>query len=209
MALIMVYTKFKFMHGYEPVLEGSGRKTQMFRYFTVQSDTVAAIVSFLFAVKEIQLLRGKKEKIPTQYYILKMTVTAAVGLTFFVVFGIMGFVLASGHISLMQNTNLFFHLVIPTICMINFIAFERTDAIKFRHILYGLIPTAVYEIYYTVNLLINMENGQVSPKHDWYQFVQSGLWAAIIVAPTMLGITYIISLIIWKSNKIRAKSMLN
>lgn len=46
-----------------------------------------------------------------------------------------------------------------------------------------------------------MENGKVSPEYDWYWFAQGGLWQIIIVVPLIFGITYIISLLLWKLNR--------
>ena len=80
---------------------------------------------------------------------------------------------------------------------------EKTDAIKFKHTLYGLIPTFLYEIFYISNVLLNMKDGKVSPSHDWYYFTQNGLLIVISIPFVMLGITYIVSLITWRLNKKR------
>ena len=86
--------------------------------------------------------------------------------------------------------------------MINFAFFEKTDKLKLRYVIYGLIPTFLYEIYYLGNVLIHIEEGAVSPTYDWYWFVQNGVWTAVIVAPMMLAISYIISLILWRLNNL-------
>ncbi len=46
-----------------------------------------------------------------------------------------------------------------------------------------------------------MENGKVSEIYDWYWFVRGGVWQIIIVMPLMMGVTYLISLILWRLNK--------
>ena len=99
------------------------------------------------------------------------------------------------------NSNLFFHLLIPVLSMLNFSIFERNDKLKFGYTFYGIIPTALYGVYYLTNIFIHMENGQVSPIYDWYWFVQNGVWTVIIVVPMLFTITYIISLILWRFNK--------
>ena len=200
--LTISLTRFKFMKGYEPV-----QQTQFFNYFTVQSNTFMGIVSFIFAIKEFQVLKGTKEKIPVKYRILKMIATIAVSLTFFVVFACMSFVTEGGILSLIRNSNLFYHLIIPATSIINFLFFEKTDTIKFKYTVYGLIPTELYEIYYIINIILNTKNGEISATHDWYYFLQNGVWSAIVVAPMMLGITYIISLTIWKLNKPNKKHL--
>ena len=53
-----MFTGFKFMYGYEPILETT--KIGMLKFFTVQSNLFMGIVSLLFAIKEVKLLKEKK-----------------------------------------------------------------------------------------------------------------------------------------------------
>ncbi len=202
-AMSLVLSGLKFMKGVEAHGELSG--VQAFGYFTVQSNVFMAMVSLAFAIKEIQLLKGKITKIPFKYYILKMIATTAIGLTFFVVFAIFSILSKNGLLSLIRNSNLLFHCIIPVTSIINYIFFEKTDIIKFKHTFCGLIPTVLYEIYYTSNVILNMKDGRVSTAHDWYYFAQNGLLIAISIPFMMLSITYIIAFIIWKLNKKRYK----
>lgn len=202
-ALAIALSGLKFMKGYETRGELTGIQT--FGYYTVQSNVFMAMVSLAFAIKEIQLLKGKIKKIPFKYYILKMIAVTAISLTFLVVVIIFSILSKNGLLPLIRNSNLFFHCIIPVTSIINFIIFEKTDTIKFKHTFYGLIPTILYEMYYTSNVLSNMKDGKVSPSHDWYYFTQNGLLIAISIPFMMLGITYIIALIIWKLNKKRWK----
>ena len=203
-ATIMMFTGFKFMHGYETTLEST--KLGMLRFFTVQSNLFMGIVSLLFAIKEIELLKGKIKEIHIKYNIIKLMATTAVGLTCFTVFAYLGPISKGGTISLLMNSNLFFHCVIPIVSIITFIFFERTEKMKFRYSFYSLLPTLLYEMYYLINIIIHMENGKVSPIYDWYWFVQNGVWTAIIVGPLMLFITYIIGLLLWRINKRKLKN---
>lgn len=199
-ASIIMFTGFKFMYGYETVLEST--KIGMLRFFTVESNMLMGIVALIFAINEIKLMKEKIADIPTKIYILKLMATTAVGLTFFVVFAYLGPISTGGIPSMLMNSNLFFHLVIPILSIINFAFFEKTDKLKLRYVIYGLIPTFLYEIYYLGNVLIHIEEGAVSPTYDWYWFVQNGVWTAVIVAPMMLAISYIISLILWRLNNL-------
>ncbi len=198
-ALTIALSGFKFMKGYEAPGELTG--VQAFGYFTVQSNVFMAMISLAFAIKEIQLLKGKITKIPFKYYILKMIAATAIGLTFLVVFLIFSILLKRGLLPLIRNSNLLYHCIIPVTSIINFVFFEKTDAIKFKHAFYGLIPTFLYEIFYISNVLLNMKDGKVSPSHDWYYFTQNGLLIVISIPFVMLGITYIVALIIWRLNK--------
>lgn len=200
-ASIIMFTGFKFMHAYETVLEST--RIGMLRFFTVQSNLFMGIASLIFAIKEIKMLNGKIDDISVKYYILKLMATTAVALTFLVVFAYLGPISKDGIPSMLMNSNLFFHLLIPVASMLDFVVFERTNKIKFKYTFFGVIPTILYEVYYLTNILIHMQNGIVSPQYDWYWFVQNGVWTAVIVAPMMLVISYVISLILWRLNKKR------
>ena len=193
-ASIIMFTGIKITHGAEPLLEIS--KIEMFKFFTVDSNIFIGIISLLFAIKEI-----KNEEITKNMYRLKLMSTTAVTLTFIVVFIYLGPISKDGIKSMLQNSNLFFHLIIPVLSIINLTLFEKTDKLKRKDTLYGIIPTVIYALFYLTNILIHVENGKVSPIYDWYWFVQGGLKTAIIVAPTIILITYIISLILWKINR--------
>ena len=193
-ASIIMFTGIKITHGAEPLLEIS--KIEMFKFFTVDSNIFMGIISLLFAIKEI-----KNEEITKNMYRLKLMSTTAVTLTFIVVFIYLGPISKDGIKSMLQNSNLFFHLIIPVLSIINLTLFEKTDKLKRKDTLYGIIPTVIYALFYLTNILIHVENGKVSPIYDWYWFVQGGLKTAIIVAPTIILITYIISLILWKINR--------
>ena len=199
-ASIIMFTGFKFMNVYETVLEST--RIGMLRFFTVESNLLMGIVSLLFAINEVRLLNNKINEIGTKMYNLKLMSCTAVGLTFFVVFAYLGPISKNGIPSMLMNSNLFFHLLIPVISILNFICFEKTNKIRLKDTLCGLIPTALYEVYYLTNIFIHMENGKVSPIYDWYWFVQNGVWTAVFIVPIMLVISWIISLLIWKLNKI-------
>ena len=144
----------------------------IFSYFTVQSNTFMGIVAFVFAIKEYQVIKGYKKKIPLKYYILKMVATIAVSLTVLAVVACFSFVTKGGLISLLRNSNLFFHLIIPVTSIINYVFFEKIDTIKFKYTLYGLLPTVLYEIYYVIDIISKIDNGKVSATSDWYKFLQ-------------------------------------
>ena len=189
------------MYGYDPVLEST--KIGMLRFFTVESNMFMGIVALIYAINEIEILKGKKEEISLKNSVLKLMGTVAVSLTFLVVFTYLGPISKNGIPSLLMNSNLFFHLIIPVLSILVFVIFERTDKIKFRYAIFGVLPSFLYGIYYLTNILVHMENGKVSVIYDWYWFVQNGIWTAAIVAPMMLIATYVISIIIWRLNRVR------
>lgn len=197
-SLIMI-TGFKFMTGTEPVLEST--KFGVFRFFTVQSNIFMGVTSLIFLIEEIKVLKGISKSIPINKYVLKLASTSSVSLTFFIVFTYLGPISDGGIKTMLMNSNLFFHLFIPVLSIITFIFFEKTNDINIKKIIYGVLPTIIYGFYYLINILIHMENGKVSPVYDWYWFVQNGVWASLFVAPLILVISYILSLLLWKLNK--------
>ena len=195
-ASIIMFTGIKITHGAEPVLETT--KLEMFKFFTVDSNMLMGLTALLFTIIQIT-----KKEITKNMYRLNLMATTSVGLTFLVVFTYLGQISPGGIKSMLQNSNLFFHLIIPVLSIINFTIFEGTNKLKIKDTLYGIIPTVIYAALYVTNLLLHVENGTVSPIYDWYWFVQNGIKYAIIVAPMIILISYIISLILWKLNKRR------
>ena len=100
-ASIIMFTGFKIMYGYEPIFETT--KIGMLKYFTVESNIFMGIVSLLFAIKEIKILKGKIDDIPLKMYIFKLMAATAVGLTFSVVFLYLGHISKGGILSLLMN----------------------------------------------------------------------------------------------------------
>lgn len=197
-AMIMMFTGYKFMSGNEYILETSG--LGMLRFFTVQSNLFVGIVSLVFAIKEIMILKGKKISITKMDYLFKLMATTSVGLTFLIVFSYLGPISQYGLKSMLMNSNLFFHLLIPALSIINFMFFEKTDLLELKYTFYGIIPTGIYGLFYLINLLLHMTEGRVSPVYDWYWFVQNGVWTALIVIPLVMFLTYIVSFVIWEVN---------
>lgn len=198
-ASIVMFTGFKFMHGIEPQLECSA--FDMFKFFTVDSNMFMGIVALLFAIQEIRFINGKIESIDSIWYIFKLIATVGVSLTFVTVFAYLGPISKGGIMSMLMNSNLFFHLFIPVLSIVSFIFFERTNKLNFKCSFYGPIPMLLYGVFYTTNVLLHIENGSVSTKYDWYWFTQNGLWTIVFTIPLMFTVTYIISLFLWKFNK--------
>ena len=197
-ACIIMFTGFKFMEG-DLILETT--KIGMFKFFTVDSNIFMGLVAFIFSIQEIKLLKGKISEISLKTYILKLMGTVSVALTFFTVFCYLGQIVEGGVFRLLKNSNLFLHLIIPVLSIVNFCIFEKTDRLKFKFTFLGILPTILYAIFYLTNILIHLENGRVSTKYDWYWFMQGGIWQMFIVPPFMLLVTYIISVGLWRINK--------
>ena len=198
-ASIIMFTGFKFMNGNDIVLEST--KLGMFKFFTVDSNILMGIVALLFLISEVKLIKGVIKDIPKYLYILKYVGTVSVMITFSTVFLYLGHIVDGGLYSMIMNSNLFFHLLIPITSLITFCLFERSNKLEFRDSFYGLIPMGVYGVYYLSNVLIHMDGGVVSFKYDWYWFAQNGTIGIISVLLIMFIGTYILSLLVWRFNK--------
>ena len=194
-ATIFMFTGFKFMPG-GSLLEVS--KVEMFKFYTVDSNILMGIVSLIFIIYEKKLLKNKIKEIPKKVYILKLIATSGISLTFITT----SFFLAPsyGFYAMFNNSNLFFHLVVPVLSIITYIFFEKHDN-KYKYAILGIIPMFLYSIFYTTNILIHLNNGGLTFKYDFYGFLQGNLNNIYLVIPVIYLISYVISVLLVFGNR--------
>ena len=168
-ASIVMFTGFKFMPGNDIILQSSS--LGMFRFFTVDSNLFMGCMALIYSVYEYNYMTGKKKNIDKEIRILKYMATVGVSLTCLVVFVYLGPITNGGIAVLLKNANLFFHLIIPVVSVINFVFFEKSSELKLKDTLFGLVPVLLYGLYYVINIIIHTTDGMVSPIYDWYHFV--------------------------------------
>jgi len=195
MASVFMFTGVKFMPD-RTLLEATS--IEMFKFYTVDSNILIAIISLIFAIYEYKLLKHKINKIPNWVYILKLTGTSAIALTFIVT----AFFLTPqyGFYAMYNNNNLFFHLIIPLLSIITYILFEKHEN-KYKYAFFGIIPMFVYSIYYTSRVLIHLNDGGLTFKYDFYGFLQGNLNNIYVVIPTIYLITYLMTILLIFLNK--------
>lgn len=191
-------TGFHFMSD-EVILEST--KLNAFKFFTVDSNILMGLIALLFVYFEYQIIKKRKKTIPQELYVMKLMFTVGVMVTFLVTTLYLAPFSPNGYFSMFQNSNLFFHLIVPILSLISFIFFEKTDKIKFKHTFLGMVPTLTYAIFYVANILVHLENGKVSYTYDWYGFAQGGLVSTLFVFIFMHLATYIVSLSLWFLNR--------
>ncbi len=202
-ASIIVFTGLEFMHGQGIELEPTIKN--MLKFFTVDSNIFMFIVAVIFLVYDILLLQKKNKKIPKEIYILKLMSTSGVSLTLSVVMLYLQFIVKGGLWTLLMNSNLFLHLVIPVLSIITFVFFEKSNELKFKDTLYGLIPMGLYGLFYITNVLVHTDHWQVSPKYDFYYFVYNGVWKLFIVLPIIFALNYLLSYLLYRFNHIKKR----
>ena len=197
-ASITMFGRIDFMNMPNPVNEE--HIIGMFKYFTTDSNILVGLASLLLLIEEKKVLKDNRKSISSSFYIFKFVATVSVTITFLTVFLYLGPGSKGGIISMLTNSNLFFHLIIPVLSIISFVCFERTNKINKKYIKYGLIPVILYAIFYLANVLTHVENFKVSIKYDWYYFLQYGFWLIFVVVPLMFLLTYFVSLTLYKLN---------
>ncbi len=195
---ILTFTGIKFMNVEDLVLSDS--KFEMFKYYTVDSNIFVGIVSLLFIVFYIF---NKDKKIPKFLYILKLTGTSGVLLTFLTTTLYLAPFSKISFYLFYTNSNLFFHFIVPVLSVITFVFYEKNNSLTHKDCVISLIPTFIYALFYSYNVLIHMENGIVSQKYDWYGFAKGGTTGIIFIFFCMLFIIYLITVLLFYFNNRR------
>ena len=203
LASIIMFGRIDFMNLPNPVNEK--HIVGMLKYFTTDSNIFVGIASLFLLIEEHKVLKDKRKSINYIAYVLKFIATVSVTVTFLTVFLYLGPGSEGGIMSMLTNSNLFFHLIIPVLSMVSFIFFERSNKIDKKYIKYGLLPTMLYALFYITNVFMHLDNFKVSTEYDWYWFAQNGIWLVIIIFPLMLFLTYLASYALYKLNYINKK----
>ncbi|MBQ5490497.1 MAG: hypothetical protein IIT68_00355 [Treponema sp.] len=172
-----------------------------FKYFTVDSNVFAGLVSLLIVLR---ILCKKETKSPLWLSVLKLAATTAVTLTMMVTVFFLAPTSSGGYFSLFLNSNLFMHLIIPLLCIVSFVFFEPCN-IPFKLTVTAAVPMLLYAVYYGGNILLHLENGQTSSKYDWYGFLGGGMQTFPVVIIGIALLTWGFALALWKANRIANK----
>lgn len=173
-----------FFHSNNPlVLTG----VHSFMFFTTDSNVFAAIASLILIPFEIQILRGKREKLPHFAVVLKYMGMTAVMLTFITV---MTLLLPVYDVKfLLLGTASYMHVAGPLAALVTFLFLETDLKISMPETLLALIPSVLYgAVYLTQVVIIGKQNGGWE---DFYTFNKGGYW--FVTMPIVLGVTYLIA----------------
>ena len=171
------------------------------RYFTVDSNLLLGIVALIAALYEGWAASGKKESVPSFIYVLKLMGTVGTTLTMLVTAFYLAPTSMYGYFSLFAKSNLFLHLINPVLALIVFLGFERSKKISFSHTFTGILPMVLYSIYYLEEAFRHSEGGVIQTGYDWYRFFVMGMNSVVFIFPLILGMTYLISLVLWRGNR--------
>ena len=161
-----------------------------YKFFTTDSNILAGLASLILIPFEIQILRGKRKKLPRAAVLFKYAAAVSLTLTFTTV---MVLLLPIYDIKfLLLGTAFYMHIAGPVMTFISFVFLETDTKIKLPESLIPLIPVILYgAVYLTEVVIIGEKNGGWM---DFYTFNKGGNW--MISMPIMLGATYLISFLI-------------
>ena len=194
---IFMYTGYQFMSN-TTILANAGFGA--FKFYTVDSNIIVGIASLIMAIYEILCISKIIKKIPKYVYVLKYIGVVGVTLTFLVTLLYLAPTYGKYPLFLYMNTNFLFHFVVPILAFISYVKYEK-NKLEFKYTFISLISMVLYAIYYTANILLHLEGGNVVKEYDWYGFVIGGISSIIVVILIIFIVTYLISLTIYKLNK--------
>lgn len=197
-SLYAMYIGFNFM-GKRGAMEAMG--SEMFRYFTIDSNILMGICSLVMAVAELMVILGYSNELSSVIYIIKLMGTSAVMLTLLVTtfFLVPQF---KNPIILFYNSNLFFHAIVPILALVSFVFVENGIDLPLSSSIVGALPTMVYAMYYVGEIYRHLNNGKVDKYYDFYNFTGGKKEMIPVSATVVIVISYLISLILWFLNSI-------
>ncbi|MCR5653585.1 MAG: hypothetical protein K6F88_07260 [Ruminococcus sp.] len=173
-----------YFHSNNPLVETG---FDSYKFFTTDSNILAAISALVLIPFEIQILRGKREKLPRAAIVFKLVGMTSVMLTFITVLTVLLPQYDAGF--LLLGTAFYMHLAGPLIALVTFLFLETDSKIRLPETFLALIPSVVYGAVYLVQVVVIGEhNGGWS---DFYTFNKGGHW--YITMFVLLGITYLIA----------------
>ena len=161
----------------------ASRGLDKLKYFTVLSNLFFGITCAMWSAVLVRLMKDENVPHIRTWLIIKYAGTVAIGLTFVVVMIFLGPLYGYGN--MFQGGNLFFHLLVPVIGILEFIFLNAEGELYFRDAFFTLIPLILYGIWYFWNVFTNG-----IPGNDLYGFFKWGYAAAVIIGIAILLITW-------------------
>ena len=177
--------------------DGTGLKSsglENLKYYTVLSNLFCGIVAFAEMVAYIC------RKVEFDFTMLKFMGATVAGLTAVIIAAFLQPTYPD--IDMYQGSNLWFHLIVPVIAVVECIfTADGASKISFRRTLFTMIPSAVYGLFYIINILIRGV-GTWPHSNDWYGFLNWGWSVGIIIFIVIIILTWLVSVVLWLLNKL-------
>ena len=178
----------------EGSLQASG--IENFKFYTVLSNVFCGFVALIYLLTA--LIRKDTDKIRG----LKLAALCGVTITFAVVAFM--FVPLYGLSRFYQGGNLYFHLLLPLAAFVEFIV-AKWDWMPFRYAVFAAVPTLLYGIGYTLNIVINGVGGPWPHTNDFYAFLSWGWIGGVVIFAGIVLLAFVIACIFRAINNRRAR----
>ena len=164
------------------------------KYFTVLSNVFCGIVAAIFLFTH----HHHNDAYPTWLLTLKLTAASAITITFLVVACFFGPLYGYGRLYL--GSNLWFHLIIPLLGIVEFCLIN--GKLPFRMTFLTGAPALLYGCVYLGNILINGK-GEWPNTNDWYGFMNWGMGPAMVIFAVIILTSWGIGCVLrWINSKI-------
>lgn len=165
--------------------------TQSFRFFTVDSNILAAVMSLVMLVFNFKKIKNINAETPNGVRLMKFMSTVAVTLTMITACFFLSTVYSFK--MMISGSCFFLHLITPLIAILACAVFEADRKMSFKEMLSGLIPTIVYgAVYVVMVLIIGKANGGWEDFYSFNSGILENKWYLSIFF--MLFGTFLISL---------------
>lgn len=167
--------------------------TESFRFFTVDSNILAAVISAVMLVFNFKRIKNINAEIPKTVRLIKFMSTVAVTLTMITACFFLSTVYT---LELMISGSCFFlHLITPLLAIFACSVFEADQRMSFKGMFSGLVPTVVYgAVYVVMVLIIGKANGGWEDFYSFNSGILENKWYLSIFI--MLFATFLISLVL-------------
>lgn len=170
-----------------------------YKFFTTDSNILAAVSALVLIPYEIQILCGKREKLPHFAVAFKYVGMVSVMLTFLTVITLL--LPLYGAEFLLLGTSFYMHLFGPLAALFTFLFLETDSKIKLSETFLALIPVLIYgAIYLTEVVFISEKSGGWS---DFYTFNRGGYWYVTVLV--IFVVTYAVAVITRLVHNIRER----
>ena len=171
---------------------------EIFKYFTFQSNVYMGIVALIYAIFQLQIYLGKKEKMSHVLNVFYHVGATAVGLTFLIV--VLFLAPGYGFDKMYNYANLFFHALAPVVAMANYMFFNKECRIRVVDTLFAIVPSLLYGIVYFI--IVASLNGYGDINIDFYLFGKDGPWMGAFNFISIMAIAYVFGLLIYFINRL-------
>lgn len=160
------------------------RKTDAFKYFTVDSNMLMAAAAAITLVYNIRKAIDQSVGIPYWATLLYHVGTVAVMVTFSVVMFI--FVPSTGLKFMIEGNSLYLHLISPLLALISFVCFDRGEKLGSEVIIIAAVPVLIYSVLYYYMVMVRGESG--GGWKDFYHFNDKGRWYVSAVSILIMAL---------------------